>query len=184
MWKEFHPEQANRGLIWKQKPDMEKGLAEPKVPLQRVGIQRSVAGRELDLAKYASETGDGRPSESPTALKQHLATHASSLTVCDVVKQIIVSYLQAPNDTYANHDRPRDPDAMDIRKIGDKGNSKGKGKGKNEKGGKGKNGDKPKRKRRWQPAWRERKRQQGERQMPHLLAHRPQSPRLLVQLNR
>ena len=64
LWKEFHPEQANRGLIWKQKPDMEKGLAEPKVPLQRVGIQRSVAGRELDLAKYASETGDARPSES------------------------------------------------------------------------------------------------------------------------
>ena len=111
----------------------------------------------MDLAKYASEFGDEKAIsdedkrallmvESPTALKQHLAMHASSLTAYDEVRQIVVSYLQAkrvwtPNATYAHHGKARDPDAMDIGKIGDKENPKGKGK---DKGGKGKKGDKPK----------------------------------------
>ncbi|CAE7320371.1 RE2 [Symbiodinium pilosum] len=74
--------------------------------------------------------------------------HASSLTAYDEVRQVVVSCLQAkrvwtPNATYAHHGRAKDPDAMDIGKIGDKESPKGKGKGK-DKSGKGKKGDKPK----------------------------------------
>ena len=153
LWKEFHPEQANRGLIWR------RALLSPKFPSKEVEFSAALQEWELDLAKYATEFGDEKAIsdedkrallmvESPTALKQHLAMHASSLTAYDEVRQVVVSYLQAkrvwtPNATYAHHGRAKDPDAMDIGKIGDKENPKGKGKGK-DKSGKDKKGDKPK----------------------------------------
>ena len=79
--------------------------------------------------------------ESPAALKQHLAMHAATLTTYEQVCAVVVSYLQAkrvwiPTATYAagHTARARDPDAMNVDKIDDK---KGKGKGKQEKGKKG-----------------------------------------------
>ena len=76
----------------KQRPDMEKGLTEPKVPLKRGGILCSIA-RMGDASEFGDEKAisdeDKRALlmvESPTALKQHLATHASSLTAYDEVR--------------------------------------------------------------------------------------------------
>ena len=98
MWKEFHPEQANGGLIALLTQSSPQHGGEFSAALQEWW--------ELDLAKYASEFGDEKAIsdedtrallmvESPTALKQHLAMHASSLTAYDEVRQIVVSYLQA-----------------------------------------------------------------------------------------
>ena len=134
-------------------------MLSPKFPSKEVEFSAALQEWELDLAKYATEFEDEKAIsdedkrallmvESPTALKQHLAMHASSLTAYDEVRQVVVSCLQAkrvwtPNATYAHHGRAKDPDAMDIGKIGDKESPKGKGKGK-DKSGKGKKGDKPK----------------------------------------
>ena len=102
LWKDLCPEQENRGLIRR------RALLSSKFPSKEV-----VAGMG---AKYAGEFGDEKAicdedksallmAESPTALKQHIAMHASSLTAYDEVRQIDVSYLQiksvwAPNASW------------------------------------------------------------------------------------
>ena len=150
LWREFHPEQANRGLIWR------RALLSPKFPNKEGDFSAALQEWELDLAKYESEFGaekaisdeDKRALlmvESPQALKQHLAMHASSLGSYDEVRAVVVSYLQAkrvwtPSGGYAQTSRraAHDPDAMDIGKVGDAKGDKGKGK---EKKGKGKDKD-------------------------------------------
>jgi hypothetical protein len=61
--------------------------------------------------------------ESPAALKQHLAMHAATLTTYEQVCAVVVSYLPAktvwiPTATYAagHSARARDPDAMNVDK--------------------------------------------------------------------
>lgn len=83
--------------------------------------------------------------EAPSALKQHLSMHLATLKSYLDVRDVVVSYLQAkrvwtPNATYAGSTARKDPNAMDIGKIGDKGGKgkKGDGKGKNDKGKGGK----------------------------------------------
>ena len=140
LWRELHPEQANRGLIWR------RALLSPKFPNKEGDFSAALQEWELDLAKYESEFGaekaisdeDKRALlmvESPQALKQHLAMHASSLGSYDEVRAVVVSYLQAkrvwtPSGGYAQSSRRAapDPDAMDIGKVGDAKGDKGKGK--------------------------------------------------------
>ncbi|CAE7235731.1 RE1 [Symbiodinium natans] len=132
LWREFHPEQANRGLIWR------RALLSPKFPNKEGDFSAALQEWELDLAKYESEFGaekaisdeDKRALlmvESPQALKQHLAMHASSLGSYDEVRAVVVSYLQAkrvwtPSGGYAQSSRraAHDPDAMDIGKQKEK----------------------------------------------------------------
>ncbi|CAE7476824.1 unnamed protein product, partial [Symbiodinium microadriaticum] len=150
----FHPEQANRGLIWR------RALLSPKFPAKEGEFSAALQEWESDLAKYEAEFGvekaisdeDKRALlmvESPGALKQHLAMTAGKLTKYEDVRGLVVSYLQAkrvwtPSGAYAQPAgrRHHDPDAMDIGKVGDaKGKDpkgKGKGKGKEDPKGKGK----------------------------------------------
>ncbi|OLP75531.1 hypothetical protein AK812_SmicGene44654, partial [Symbiodinium microadriaticum] len=154
LWREFHPEQANRGLIWR------RALLSPKFPSKEGEFSAALQEWESDLAKYEAEFGvekaisdeDKRALlmvESPSALKQHLAMTAGKLTKYEDVRGLVVSYLQAkrvwtPSGAYAQPAgrRHHDPDAMDIGKVGDaKGKDpkgKGKGKGKDDPKGKGK----------------------------------------------
>ncbi|CAE7434553.1 PARP6, partial [Symbiodinium sp. KB8] len=159
LWREFHPEQANRGLIWR------RALLSPKFPSKESEFSAALQEWESDLAKYEAEFGvdkaisdeDKRALlmvESPSALKQHIAMTAGKLTKYEDVRGLVVSYLQAkrvwtPSGAYAQPAgrRHHDPDAMDIGKVGDaKGkdghtvkecwyNAKGKGKGAHQKGG-------------------------------------------------
>lgn len=159
LWQEFHPERTNKALMWR------RALLSPKFPAKEQEFSAALQEWENDIDRYAAEYGaekaiadeDKRALlvvESPSALKQHLAIHASTLTSYKSVREVVVSYLQAkrvwvPTAAYASHHRPkeRDPNAMDIDRIGDKGkgkgDGKGKGKGKNEPKG-GKKGDKGK----------------------------------------
>ena len=179
LWREFHPEQANRGLIWR------RALLSPKFPSKEGEFSAALQEWESDLAKYEAEFGvekaisdeDKRALlmvESPSALKQHLAMTAGKLTKYEDVRGLVVSYLQAkrvwtPSGAYAQPAgrRHHDPDAMDIGKVGDaKGKDpkgKGKGKGKEEKGkgkdrkgkeGKGKDTQKEKEKEKCAICWR------------------------------
>ena len=154
LWREFHPEQANRGLIWR------RALLSRKFPSKEGEFSAALQEWESDLAKYEAEFGvekaisdeDKRALlmvESPSALKQHLAMTAGKLTKYEDVRGLVVSYLQAkrvwtPSGAYAQPAgrRHHDPDAMDIGKVGDaKGKDqkgKGKGKGKDDPKGKGK----------------------------------------------
>ncbi|CAE7521947.1 RE1 [Symbiodinium sp. CCMP2592] len=155
LWREFHPEQANRGLIWR------RALLSPKFPNKEADFSAALQEWESDLAKYEAEFGSDKAIseedkrallmvESPGALKQHLAMTAGRLTKYKNVRNLVVSYLQAkrvwtPSGAYAQPTRQRhhDPDQMEIGKVGDKGKDKGKGgKGKEGKGkeGKGKGG--------------------------------------------
>ena len=81
LWREFHPEQANRGLIWR------RALLSPKFPSKESEFSAALQEWESDLAKYEAEFGvdkaisdeDKRALlmvESPSALKQHLAMTA------------------------------------------------------------------------------------------------------------
>ena len=61
--------------------------------------------------------------EAPSALKQLLSMHLASLKTYLDVRDVVVSYLQAkrvwtPNATYAGSTARKDPNAMDIGKIG------------------------------------------------------------------
>ncbi|OLQ12116.1 hypothetical protein AK812_SmicGene3934 [Symbiodinium microadriaticum] len=158
LWREFHPEQANRGLIWR------RALLSPKFPSKESEFSAALQEWESDLAKYEAEFGvekaisdeDKRALlmvESPGALKQHLAMTAGKLTKYEDVRGLVVSYLQAkrvwtPSGAYAQPAgrRHHDPDAMDIGRVGDakgkdpKGKGKGKGKEDRGKGGKDRKG--------------------------------------------
>ena len=78
--------------------------------------------------------------EAPSALKQHLSMHIGTLTTYRSVREVVVSYLQAkrrvwtPSAAYAGATARRDPDAMNIGMVGDKGKNKPRGKGKDAKG--------------------------------------------------
>ena len=100
LWREFHPEQANRGLIWR------RALLSPKFPSKEGEFSAALQEWESDLAKYEAEFGvekaisdeDKRALlmvESPSALKQHLAMTAGKLTKYEDVRGLVVSYLQA-----------------------------------------------------------------------------------------
>jgi hypothetical protein len=146
LWREYHPEQTNKSLIWR------RTLLSPKFPTREADFSAAFQEWENDVDRYAAEFGAERAiadenkralliTESPVALKQHLAMHAATLTTYEQVRAVVVSYLQAkrvwiPTATYAagHTARARDPDAMNVDKIDDK---KGKGKGKQEKGKKG-----------------------------------------------
>ncbi|CAE7721094.1 unnamed protein product [Symbiodinium sp. CCMP2592] len=134
LWQEHNPENESKNLTWR------RTLLMPKFPPKE------------NVDRYASEYGAGRAladedlravlvTESPNALRQHLAMHAASLSTYAEVREVVVSYLQAkrvwtPSAGYAASSR-RDPNAMDIGRIGDRDGKEGKGKG-----DKGKKGDK------------------------------------------
>ena len=147
LWREYHPEQTNKSLIWR------RTLLSPKFPTREADFSAALQEGENYVDRYAAEFGAERAiiadedkrtlliTESPAALKQHLAMHAATLTTYEQVRAVVVSYLQAkrvwiPTATYAagHTARARDPDAMNVDKIDDK---KGKRKGKQEKGKKG-----------------------------------------------
>ena len=193
LWREFHPEQANRGLIWR------RALLSPKFPSKEGEFSAALQEWESDLAKYEAEFGvekaisdeDKRALlmvESPSALKQHLAMTAGKLTKYEDVRGLVVSYLQAkrvwtPSGAYAQPAgrRHHDPDAMDIGKVGDaKGKDpKGKGKGKGQRRKRQRKGQKGQgRKREGHPKGK------GKGEMPNLLAHRPHCEGVLVQRQR
>ena len=125
----------------------------PKFATREADFSAALQEGENYVDRYAAEFGAERAiiadedkrtlliTESPAALKQHLAMHVATLTTYEQVRAVVVSYLQAqrvwiPTATYAagHTARARDPDAMNVDKIDDK---KGKGKGKQEKGKKG-----------------------------------------------
>ncbi|CAE7358923.1 unnamed protein product [Symbiodinium sp. CCMP2592] len=146
LWQEHNPENESKNLTWR------RTLLMPKFPPKESDFSLALQEWEADLDRYASEYGAGRAladedlravlvTESPTALRQHLAMHAASLSTYAEVREVVVSYLQAkrvwtPSAGYAASSR-RDPNAMDIGRIGDRDGKDGKGKG-----DKGKKGDK------------------------------------------
>ncbi|CAE7522738.1 unnamed protein product [Symbiodinium sp. CCMP2592] len=150
LWQEHNPENESKNLTWR------RTLLMPKFPPKESDFSLALQEWEADVDRYASEYGAGRAladedlravlvTESPTALRQHLAMHAASLSTYAEVREVVVSYLQAkrvwtPSAGYAASSR-RDPNAMDIGRIGDRDGKEGKGKG-----DKGKKGDKDHRK--------------------------------------
>ncbi|CAE7394224.1 RE2 [Symbiodinium sp. CCMP2592] len=143
---EHNPENESKNLTWR------RTLLMPKFPPKESDFSLALQEWEADVDRYASEYGAGRAladedlravlvTESPNALRQHLAMHAASLSTYAEVREVVVSYLQAkrvwtPSAGYAASSR-RDPNAMDIGRIGDRDGKEGKGKG-----DKGKKGDK------------------------------------------
>ncbi|CAE7772847.1 unnamed protein product [Symbiodinium sp. CCMP2592] len=150
LWQEHNPENESKNLTWR------RTLLMPKFPPKESDFSLALQEWEADVDRYASEYGAGRAladedlravlvTESPNALRQHLAMHAASLSTYAEVREVVVSYLQAkrvwtPSAGYAASSR-RDPNAMDIGRIGDRDGKEGKGKG-----DKGKKGDKDHRK--------------------------------------
>ncbi|CAE7237800.1 true, partial [Symbiodinium sp. CCMP2592] len=148
LWQEHNPENESKNLTWR------RTLLMPKFPPKESDFSLALQEWEADVDRYASEYGAGRAladedlravlvTESPNALRQHLAMHVASLSTYAEVREVVVSYLQAkrvwtPSAGYAASSR-RDPNAMDIGRIGDRDGKEGKGKG--DKGNKGK-GDK------------------------------------------
>ncbi|CAE7226937.1 unnamed protein product [Symbiodinium sp. CCMP2592] len=146
LWQEHNPENESKNLTWR------RTLLMPKFPPKESDFSLALQEWEADVDRYASEYGAGRAladedlravlvTESPTALRQHLAMHAASLSTYAEVREVVVSYLQAkrvwtPSAGYAASSR-RDPNATDIGRIGDRDGKDGKGKG-----DKGKKGDK------------------------------------------
>ena len=128
LWREYHPEQTNKSLIWR------RTLLAPKFPTREADFSAAFQEWENDVDRYAAEFGAERAiadenkralliTESPVALKQHLAMHAATLTTYEQVRAVVVSYLQAkrvwiPTATYAagHTARARDPDAMNVDK--------------------------------------------------------------------
>ncbi|CAE7837865.1 unnamed protein product [Symbiodinium sp. CCMP2592] len=145
LWQEHNPENESKNFTWR------RTLLMPKFPPKESDFSLALQEWEADVDRYASEYGAGRAladedlravlvTESPNALRQHLAMHAASLSTYAEVREVVVSYLQAkiwtPSARYAASSR-RDPNAMDIGRIGDRDGKEGKGKG-----DKGKKGDK------------------------------------------
>ena len=147
--RELAPENHSKSLIWR------RTLLSPKFPSKENEFSAALQEWEADLDKYEAEYGtekdisneDNRAvviTEATSALKQHLSMHLASLKTYLDVRDVAVSYLQAkrvwtPNATYAGSTARKDPNAMDIGKIGDKGGKGKKGdKGKNDKGKGGK----------------------------------------------
>ena len=155
LYREFAPENHSKALIWR------RSLLSPKFPQKEQEFSAALQEWEADLDRYEAEYGPAKAigdedkravviTEAPSALRQHLAMHTATLVNYEDVRNVVVSYLQAkrvwtPSATYAGTSR-KDPNAMDIGRVGDgdKGH-KGKGKG-HEKGDnkKGKGNDKPK----------------------------------------
>ena len=147
LWREYQPEQANKALVWR------RALLAPRFPKTEAEFSSALQEWENDMARYTVERGPDKAisdedkralliTESPAALRQHLAMHAARLTTYEQVREVVVSYLQAkrvwiPTASYASHASRRhdkDPDAMDIGKVDDR-KGKGSGKGKDKKGG-------------------------------------------------
>ena len=111
LWREYHPEQTNKSLIWR------RPLLSPKFPTREADFSAAFQEWENDVDRYAAEFGAERAiadenkralliTDSPVALKQHLAMHAATLTTYEQVRAVVVSYLQAkrvwiPTATYA-----------------------------------------------------------------------------------
>ena len=133
----------SKALSWR------RSLLTPRFPPREQEFSLALKEWEADIDRYASEYGERRAigdedmravlvTESPSALRQHLAMHASSLGTCAEVREVVVSYLQAkrvctPSAGYAASSR-KDSNAMDIGKVGENKGGKGgktdKGKGK------------------------------------------------------
>ena len=154
LWVEHTPENESKALSWR------RALLTPRFPPREQEFSLALQEWEADIDRYASEYGEGRAiadedmravvlvTESPSALRQHLAMHASTLSTYAEVREVVVSYLQAkrvwtPSAGYAASSR-KDPNAMDIGKVGDGKGGKGKadkGKGKGDRDHKGGKGD-------------------------------------------
>lgn len=148
--RELAPENHSKSLIWR------RTLLSPKFPSKENEFSAALQEWEADLDKYEAEYGSSKAisdedkravviTEAPSALKQHLSMHLASLKTYLDVRDVVVSYLQAkrvwtPNAMYAGSAARKDPNAMDIGKIGGKGGKgkKGDNKGKNDKGKGGK----------------------------------------------
>ena len=151
---EHTPENESKALSWR------RALLTPRFPPREQEFSLALQEWEADIDRYASEYGEGRATadedmravlvtESPSALRQHLAMHASTLSTYAEVREVVVSYLQAKrvwtsSAGYAASSR-KDPNAMDIGKVGDgkggKGGKADKGKGKGDRDHKGGKGD-------------------------------------------
>lgn len=164
LWREMAPDNHSKSLSWRRS-------LFPKFPAKEAEFSAALQEWEADLDKYESEYGPAKAisdddkravvlTEAPNALKQHFSMRIGTWTGYNAVRDIVVSYLQAKrvwtlSAAYAGNTARRDPNAMDIGKIGDGKDGKGKGKdgkGKDAKGkgkdkdgkGKGKEKDKPK----------------------------------------
>lgn len=138
------PPGTHKSLIWR------RTLLSPKLPTRKADFSAALQEWENEVDRYAAEFGAERRAdkdkrallitESPAALKQHLAMHAAALPTYEQVRAVVVSYVQAervwiPTATHAagHTARARDPDAMNIDKVDEQ---KGKGKGKQDNKGK------------------------------------------------
>lgn len=134
--REFNPENHSKSLMWR------RSLLSPKFPAKEEDFSAAMQEWEADLHKYEAEYGSDKAisdedkraviiTEAPNALKQHLAMHLDTLDTYEAVRQLVVSYLQAkrvwtPTAAYAGIPAPKDHNAMDIGKVGDHQQGKGK----------------------------------------------------------
>ncbi|CAE7208532.1 unnamed protein product [Symbiodinium sp. CCMP2592] len=104
LWQEHNPENESKNLTWR------RTLLMPKFPPKESDFSLALQEWEADVDRYASEYGAGRAladedlravlvTESPNALRQHLAMHAASLSTYAEVREVVVSYLQAKRGT-------------------------------------------------------------------------------------
>eukprot|EP00913_Durusdinium_trenchii_P009878 g9271.t1 len=120
LWREFHPEQATKGLVWR------RALLAPKFPTKEAEFSSALQEWENDVHRYAAEYGaekgiseeDQRAlTESPAALRQHLAIHAATLTTYQQVSgHVLLFVLHCSGAPWAGPSRspaalPEDPTA-------------------------------------------------------------------------
>ena len=93
LWREYHPEQTNKSLIWR------KTSLSPKFPTREADFSAALQKWERDVDRSAAEFGAERAiadedkdkralliTESPAALKQHLAMQAATLATYEQVR--------------------------------------------------------------------------------------------------
>ena len=100
LWVEHTLQNESKALSWR------RSLLTPRFPPREQEFSLALQEWEADIDRYASEYGERRAigdedmravlvTESPSALRQHLAMHASSLGTCAEVREVVVSYLQS-----------------------------------------------------------------------------------------
>ena len=99
LWVEHTPENESKALSWR------RALLTPRFPPREQEFSLALQEWEADIDRYTSEYGESRAiadedmravlvTESPSALRQHLAMHASTLSTYAEVREVVVSYLQ------------------------------------------------------------------------------------------
>ena len=98
LWLEHNPENESKTLTWR------RTLLMPRFPAKESEFSLAPQESEADVDRYALEYSSARAladedlravlvTESFSALRQHLAMHAASLTTYSEVREVVVSYL-------------------------------------------------------------------------------------------